>query len=85
VVKLTLNSNDFLKLKPVNSQEYENAALKLVEYVQSETFTRILCVALSVLSNGMACLAPDAHPAGDDAIIKRAEFFRKYVFNGSAD
>ena len=57
---------------------------KLVEYVVSQQFTRIICLGFAVVSHGMTNFsAADVTPSGDRGIIQRASAFHAFVFNGS--
>jgi len=61
-----------------------SAMLKLVEYVQSQQFTRIICLGLAVVSHGMTNLsANEVTPSSDRGIIGRAAAFHNFVFNGT--
>jgi len=62
----------------------ESPVLKLVEYFQSQQFNRILCLGLAVASHGLSIFAVEAAtPPGDHVIVKRAQAFHSFVFNGS--
>lgn len=60
------------------------ALLRLVEYVQSQQFTRMVCLGLAVVSHGMTNFsANEVTPSSDRGIIQRASAFHSFVFNGS--
>jgi len=64
--------------------EAGEALLKLVEYVQSQTFARTVCLGLAVVSHGLTNFsAVEVTPSGDRAIIQRAHTFYTFVFNGT--
>jgi len=57
---------------------------KLVEYVVSQQFTRIVCLGFAVISHGMTNLsANEVTPSSDRGIIGRAAAFHNFVFNGT--